>query len=771
MKIAVTFFLPVWVFLFSQARLAAQLPIGAWQDHYAYSHARQVVESPEKIFCITDNGFFYYNKEDNSLQTFSKIQGLSDHGISAAAWAPAEEMLVIAYQNTNIDLAEKDKITNISDILRKAFTGEKAVYDILILDSEAFLSCSFGIVAVNLKKKEIKDTYIIGENGKQIRVYSLAYQSPYLYAATEEGIYRADRNAPDLVYYGAWSRITDIPSYNGSFSKIVSFQNRLFVNRTDPAYAQDTIYYQGNNGSWDIFSALPGVKNFNLRAGYDHLVISSDKIIRIFNRDLQVSHVITDYGYDTPKARDALYDAAGTLWIANGEGGLIHTTDYQNYPAAYPDGPYTDEAYYLRAWNRTLAVACGGRDVAWNATWNTAKIYLLRDNHWNNIINYDYQDIVRILEDPEDPGIFYAASWDYGILVYKDGQLETVYNEENSSLQSIFPGENYIRIGGLAFDRKHRLWVTNALVNNPISVRMEDGKWHSLPYGKYLNNMETGDIIIDDNGYKWVLLPRGRGLFVFDDNDTPGNASDDRAKRMAVIDQDGVSHNNLYAIAKDKNGYIWAGTDQGPMVYYSTYQVFDQPVLPAHRIKVPRNDGSNLADYLLSTELITTIAIDGADRKWFGTQKSGAFLITPDGLGKIHHFTSSNSPLPSNHIQSIAIDPASGEVYFGTDQGIVSYRGTATEGTQDYSQAYAYPNPVRENYEGPITITGLMPESSVKITDISGNLVYETVSLGGQALWYGKNMSGKKVSTGIYLAFITSSNGTETQIVKILVIK
>ncbi|MCD6202204.1 MAG: T9SS type A sorting domain-containing protein [Bacteroidales bacterium] len=757
--------------IFPRGTLTGQIPIGAWQDHYAYSHANLVTESPGKIYCVTSSGFFYYDQGDNSLHPFSKIQGLSDHDISVAAWAPSEEMLVIAYKNTNIDLVGKDKITNIRDILRKDIAGEKTVYDILILDSEAYLSCSFGIVVINLDKKEIKDTYIIGENGRQIRIYSLAYQPPYLYAATEEGLYRADRNAPDLVYYEAWSRIPDIPSSHKSFSKIVSFQDHLFVNRTDVSYAQDTIYYQKNDGTWVVFSSLPGIKNFNLRVSHNHFLIASDQLIQIFNANLQPVHVINDYGYDKPKARDALYDEKGTLWIANAEGGLVHTTDYQNYPSASPDGPYTAEAYYLRAWNRTLAIACGGRDASWNSTWNVAKIYLFRDNRWNNIIEYDFKDVVRILEDPLDPDVFYASSWNYGILVYKSGKLETIYNDENSTLQSIIPGQDYIRVGGMAFDHDHRLWVTNALVNNPVSVRMEDGTWHSLPYGKYLNNMETGDIVITDNAYKWVLLPRGHGLFVFDDNNTPENASDDRAKRMAVIDQEGASHNNLFAIAKDKNEYIWVGSDQGPLVYYSPFQVFDQPVLPAHRIKVPRNDGSNLADYLLSTELITCITVDGADRKWFGTQKSGAFLISPDGLAQIHHFTSSNSPLPSDNIQSIAIEPTTGEVFFGTDKGVISYRGTATDGSSDHSQAYAFPNPVRENYIGPITITGLLPESTVKITDISGNLVYETISLGGQALWYGKNMSGEKVSSGIYLVFISDKNGMQTQIVKILVIQ
>jgi len=750
--------------------LPAQIPVGTWRDHYAYSHVERIAETPDRIYCTTNSGFFYLEKKDNSLHTYSKIQGLSDHGVSVTAYSNYEHALVIAYKNTNIDLVRENGIKNISDVYRKPIAGVKTINDIILLDSYAYLSCSFGIVVLNLSKNEIKDTYIIGENGKQINVFSMAYLAPYLYAATEEGIYRADRNAPDLVYFGAWSRITEIPGYSGSFTKIVSFQGRLFANRSDAVLPQDTIYYM-ENGVWKVFSSLPGIKNYSLHVSHNHLIVASGTILRIYDLQNKLIHSITDYGYAKPKARDALFDEKGTLWIANDEGGLIYTNDYQNFPATFPDGPYSSEAFYINAWNNTVAVAAGGRGYAWDAIYNAAKLYTYKNNQWNSFIDYNIKDIVRLLEDPLNPEIVYAATWNYGILVFNSGKLKTIYNENNSSLQTIIPGKDLIRIGGMAFDRQHRLWVTNALVNNPVSVRMENGSWHSLPYGKYLNNIITGDILISQSGYKWVLLPRGNGLFIFDDRDTPENAMDDRVKKLSVIDQDGEPHNEIYCMAEDHNGYIWVGTNQGPMIYYNPDQVFDKPSLIIQRVKVPRNDGSNLADYLLGTELITTIAIDGADRKWLGTQKAGVFLVSSDGLKKIHHFTTTNSPLPSNHIQSIAIEPISGEVFFGTDQGIVSYRGTATAGSSDLRKVYAFPNPVRENYNGLITITGLIPGSYVKITDLSGNLVYETKSLGGQAIWYGKTMSGEKVHSGVYLVFISNDDGSRTQVTKILVIR
>jgi len=188
------------------------------------------------------------------------------------------------------------------------------------------------------------------------------------------------------------------------------------------------------------------------------------------------------------------------------------------------------------------------------------------------------------------------------------------------------------------------------------------------------------------------------------------------------------------------------------------------------RVKIPRNDSTNYADYLLVGENVIAIAIDGANRKWIGTRASGVYLMSENGQKTIQHFTVSNSPLLSNNIMSIAINPVTGEVFFGTDQGIVSYQSDANEASTSFGDVYAYPNPVRQGYTGVITITGLMENSQVKITDITGNLICETVSNGSIATWDCKDVHGRKVSTGIYLAICANADGTQSAITKILVI-
>jgi ligand-binding sensor domain-containing protein len=265
-------------------------------------------------------------------------------------------------------------------------------------------------------------------------------------------------------------------------------------------------------------------------------------------------------------------------------------------------------------------------------------------------------------------------------------------------------------------------------------------------------------------------LPRGYGLFIYDDNKTPENFDDDRSRKMLVQDSENQVISFVYSIAEDLDGNIWVGTDQGPVIYFTPEKVFDND-LKASRIKIPRNDGTNLADYMLKTETITSIAVDGANRKWLGTANSGVYLLSADGTTQIKNFNEQNSPLLSNSIITLAVDNKTGDVWFGTSKGIQSFRGNATTGEEKFKKVYTFPNPVRENFNGNVTITGLIRDTQIRITDISGNLVYETVSDGGQATWDLKTYNGRRVATGVYLVFCASKDGSQSYVTKMLVIK
>ena len=292
-----------------------------------------------------------------------------------------------------------------------------------------------------------------------------------------------------------------------------------------------------------------------------------------------------------------------------------------------------------------------------------------------------------------------------------------------------------------------------------------------------MSKIQTIDkILITKRNQKWVNIPRQNiGIFIFDDNNTIDNTTDDKSYFFSrFYDQDDklVDVTGYFCMAEDKNGAIWVGTSKGPIVFNNPSRALDlKDKFRCSRIKIPYNDGTNKAYYLMDTEKITAIAVDGGNRKWLGTESSGLFLVSEDGTETLENFTTSNSPLPSNNILSLAINDINGEVFIGTDKGLVSYQGIAIEGKEDYSEVYAFPNPVREDYNGIITITGLMENSLVKITDLNGNIIYQGRSLGGQIGWDGHNSNGEFVKTGIYLVLAIQEEGKESVVTKIMVVR
>ena len=305
---------------------------------------------------------------------------------------------------------------------------------------------------------------------------------------------------------------------------------------------------------------------------------------------------------------------------------------------------------------------------------------------------------------------------------------------------------------------------------------MSSGDWFALNYPKS-NNPTLGKIVISNlnPNQKWIPSARHTpGIFIWDDKGTLTDQSDDENTFLSSfndIDNVGskITPTNFFCLEQDKNGVFWAGTDIGPLLFYNPSRAFDEDYT-CSRVKIPRNDGTGLADYLLQNEKVKAIAIDGANRKWIGTETSGLYLMSENGQETIRHFTTSNSPLLSNNIMSLAINPISGEVFIGTNNGLISFQGDAAEGSNIYNNVYAYPNPVRENYNGIITITGLIAKTQVKITDLNGNLIYQTISNGSIATWNGKDVHGRKVNSGIYMAICANEDGTQSAITKIMVI-
>ena len=759
--------------------LSQDIGIGEWRDHLPYNNAVSVAASDQKIYCATIYSLFYLNKSDNSINRFTRISGLSDIGIVAIGFSKEYNTLMVAYGNTNIDLVKGNTIINMRDIINSnAVTpAEKTINSFMFIDNLAYISCGFGIVVLDIESEEITDTYYIGPNGSHLEVFELAYNDTSFFAATKSGIYYADIDNPNLAYFGAWSRDETVPYSTATYNHIAFNGEKLYINRSVEGYGKDTIIYY-DNSQWNYDKEI-FINNdvYSLKSYNGHLYVSYSSNIYIIDEDHEDITKIWSYYDGSPSPRELIVEN-NVLWIADYRRGLVRQNDIYDYTIIYPNGPETADVFDMSLEGNTLWTVNGGRDLSWGNLYKRPKASSFIDNEWNTTDNGDVPafdtigDLVCVAINPINKNQVYMGSWGAGVVMLNNNESETVYTPENSGLNYYgSSGLNICRVGGLAFDKSGNLWVTSAKGNHILSVKMVDGTWPSFNLGSSSSQMDIGQLIIDSYGQKWILTRVEHTIIVFNDNGTILDPTDDQTKVLSSAGGNGsIPGNKVFSIAEDNDGEVWIGTDEGIAVFYSPENVFSGYNFDAQRILIPRNDGTGLADILLEFETITVIAVDGANNKWIGTDRSGIFHLSPDGQKELHHFTEQNSPLFSNNITSIVINDETGEVFFGTAKGIISYKSTATGGGETNSDVYAYPNPVRPGYNGPIAVKGLVNNASFKITDISGSLIYSGRAEGGQAVWNGNNFDGRRAQSGVYLVFVSDDNGKEKLVTKILFI-
>ena len=757
----------------------AQRAKGTWQDYLSYSNATKVVVTANKTYCVTEGGLFSYDREDNSINKFSALNGLSDFGISSIAYSEANQVLVIAYENSNIDLVRESGIINLPDIKRKQMTGDKSINNISFVGNDALLACGFGIVVLNLDRNEVKDTYFIGQDGGALRINDVVSDGQFLYAATDEGILRVDSNSPNLLDHKNWSKIEDIPHANEKFSHLAVYNGNIIASYTRNEENQD-IMYSLEDGIWNTF--LPEINNVNDIQAYDNylVVTGHTQVYIIDDSNIIVGNIGTSTSSQINiwwlRPRSAGISSDGSIWIADYGRGLIRISN-TNVEEVSPGGPPDNQIFTLYSNNGDLWVLPGGRNDAWNNTFQHPRFQLFRNSEWKSFTKDQFPeldgffDIVCMVADPNDPNHIFVGSWGGGVLEFQGEQLLNRFTNLNSPLATALPqqpDEPYVRIGGLDFDSDGNLWITNSEVPKNLVKRTPSGEWESFALPEVANQRNIGQIIVTENDDKWILVPRGHDAYVVD-------KTGEQKRQLPVVAyfNNGVNEietpmNDVYSIAEDNNGEIWIGTSKGVAVYSSPERIWQSETFYATQPGLDLNDG--IYHPLLATETVTAIAVDGGNRKWVGTKSSGVYLISENGEKELEHFTQENSPLLSNTITTIAINQKSGEVFFGTNEGLVSYMGDATGANDAFENVYVYPNPVRETYNGPVTITGLMDDTDLKITDITGNLVYSTTSLGGQAVWDGKNLNGNRVRTGVYMIFCTNKDGSQTHIAKLLFI-
>lgn len=746
--------------------VCAQTPVGSWSDHLVYSSANCLAYSNDNIYSSTGSSLLIYNKSFSELKKMTRVEGLTEAEISTIAWSEENKTLIIAYTSTNVDLLINNVTSNIPDISRKYIPGRKVINRIRTNGKYAYLASSFGIVVIDMVRKEIYDTWKPGTGSDATEVWDIAFGNNRIYAATSQGIYSADLTNPGLSYFGNWNQLSYLPNPFGNYTCLVFSGNKLYANLSDQSSPGDQVFVSDGNSF--LFSFTSGSQNRSFDNRPDGgFTISSPGSVNVYNQNGTLMKTINSYDWSVPDIEQSVADN-NDIWIADLNSGLVWGKNMSDFTALTLPGPVSNNAFSLTSLNGKTIICGGATDVSWNNQGRALQISEFENNSWSSITSGSILDPLRSLIDPDNANHIFVSTWGGGLLEYLDNSLVKQYTDANSPLQTIIPGRPYVRICGLAMDKSKYLWLTQTEVPGSIKVLKPDRTWIVNPIT--IDAPTIGDIIITDIGNKWIILPRGNGLFVLDDNSTPEVFNDDRSKKMLIQDTENEIITFVYSIAQDLDGNIWVGTDQGPLIYFTPEKIFDTD-LKASRIKIPRNDGTNLADYMLKTETITSIAVDGANRKWLGTASSGAYLLSADGKTQIKNFNEQNSPLLSNSIVSVSVDNKTGDVWFGTSKGIQSYRGDATAGSERFNKVLTFPNPVREDYSGNVTITGLLKETQIRITDISGNLVFETVSDGGEATWDLKTYNGKRVTTGVYLVFCSSKDGSQSFVTKMLVIK
>ena len=745
--------------------------IGNWRTHLPYQKVIGVEPVGNKIYAATHYELFYYDTEDNSINILNKINGLSDIGISTIAYNESQRKPFVAYTNANVDLIDHDgNIHNMSDIKDKNIVGNKSINHVYFDGDLAYVACGFGIVVFDLKKEEVKDTYYIGNQGDMVNVTDVALYNGRIYACTDNGVYYAAQDAQNLANYAAWHFDTSLIHPHLAYSEMEVFAGKLLLNYNG-GYDADTLYvFDGSH--WGYFDKANVSEKYELRSYNNRLLIVNRYNISEHDTNFQQIHSIYQPGGSIEPLAVAV-DNTGNYWIGDTKRGLIKTSDGWNNMDVKPNGTASKNVFELKACEDQVWIATGGHASNWSKRYMRDGVARF-DGSWTIFNNTtlsdfnDYTDFICTATNPKDLSVTYVGTWGKGILKFKDDELVEVYNQENSSLHYWVSDPSLINISGLAFDSKGNLWVANTGALDLLSMMEPNGTWHSFNLGGSLSGIDIGPLLIDHNDYKWIIRRNGE-VIVFNDNGTFDNPTDDQTVNLNTATGNGKLLGSVSCLTVDNKGAVWAGTDKGPCLFSDTKKIFSGADFDATQVRVPRNDGTDQYDYLFAeSNVLSMAAMEGSEQIWFGLE-SGVYLMSFDGKPKeIHYFNTSNSPLLDNAVTTMAIDK-SGEVFFGTGSGVISYRGEYATPEPEISEVVAYPNPVRPGYNGFVGIKGLVSNSLVRITTVDGTFVTQLISEGGQAVWDCTTINGEKVEPGVYFIYVSTKQGTDKFATKILI--
>jgi ligand-binding sensor domain-containing protein len=739
----------------------------SWQGYFSFNEIKDISGSSTAVIAASENALFSKNTLDNQIKTTTTVDGLSGQTISSIYYSPTFKKTLVGYENGLLIVIDEasGKIFNVVDIINKQLSPRiKKINHFMENQGFVYVSCDFGIVQFNLQTLLFGDTYFIGDNGAEIIVNQTALFNGFIYAATNAGIRRASISNNNLNDFKQWEIVA-----TGNWFSVAAFESQLIAINSDGFIHR----YNSASNSFTGFITLPQPP-IDARVAGVYLTVTTVNNVYIYNEQMSLIRQINS---NLIPQNGLLFSCAtlinDILYLGTKENGLYSTTLTSStvFNNLTPAGPLRNAVFALQTTATSLWTVFGDYDVRYNPyDLDNYGISKYNNEGWLNI-PYDKvlgaKSMVRITVNPAKENEVYASSFFSGMLKIVDDVPKVLYNQNNSGLETItYLGPNYfdVRINGAAFDKAGDLWVTNSRVKNGIKVLRINGQWQKYSTDKILSASEDNSfsrMVIDRNGIKWMGTNRD-GVIGFDDNGTIFK------KITAGPDTGNLPISDVRSVAIDTKNQLWIGTTKGLRVLTNVGSFQNEEQLATRAIII---EDDNLAQELLFEQFITDIVVDGANNKWIGTADSGVFMVSPNGQETKYHFTESNSPLPSNVINDIDINSTTGEVYIATAKGLVSFKGMATQANDDLANVYAYPNPVRPGYVGTIKIAGLIDKATVKITDIAGNLVFETTSEGGTIEWDTTAFGKYKVASGVYMIFISAQDGIETKVQKVMIIR
>ena len=750
----------------------AQMAIGSWRDCLDNSIVYRLQVADNYIYAAARGDVYRYNTDTRELDFYSKSWGLSDVGVKDIAYDDDTRSLLIAYNNSNIDILCDGSVYNLPDIKLSSLADDKSINGICFKDARAYLATAFGVVVVDLLRHEIIETYYIGSGGTSIDVYDLAFTSDSIYAATAEGLKRVSVSERHLAISDRWQ--TDARLTGVTFTSLAVLDDKLWLSGYTANSDSNTLYVLADTG----FAAIDTGTIEALHVGGGMMNVSY--LDRVTRHRADFSAVDTFYYYDgwaDMAAYDAVTDSKGIHWTAHAWLGLTCVNGAKPYFLTLNGPKSSDNVYRLVAGPDKMLLCPGGHKPTYENSYIQPDLFVAEGMMWwqlsksNGALDGKY-DVVDAVVNPNDTAETLVVCWGYngGVASVRDNKVVEFYDQTTTggALQEYVTGTYHtLLVGAATFDRDGNLWVLNSHSPYALVRRATNGTWSHRSTEALSSQLKVDKLIYDSvNNYFW-FSGRENMIYVHDGNNRMARVNPNNGSKLAT--------EVVNCLVQDYDGNIWIGTNKGIKVIYDASRAFaggsNGQMSPVSCSNITITNG-DFYEYLMAYEDVICIAVDGANRKWVGTASGGLYLLSPNGMEQLQHFTAANSPLLSDKIISIAVQPRSGELYIGTDCGVQVYRSTATYAeTAPAEHIYAFPNPVRPGYDGVVAIKGFTRNALVHVTDAAGHVVFTTQALGGQAIWNTRTSDGEPVASGVYYVFASDTEGGNRSVAKILIIR